>query len=188
MKKLFVLAIVLISGSVSLHALTPSCDIFQRNFEGWQKSNASQYAGDALLQQYLRSSQAVLEAWCGAQPASTSVRTQAVEEFVDAYRVQRFNDAPNPQVRLSMGLQMLALLGLTHELPEPMQNDRKLREAWIQDCQDSCFARTADTPDSTWQITWSMQVRNDLINNLRPAPGVESIKRMLWEAPTAVLN
>ena len=37
MKKLFVVAIFLVLGSVSLHALTPSCDIFRKNQEGWQK-------------------------------------------------------------------------------------------------------------------------------------------------------
>jgi hypothetical protein len=189
MKKQFVVVLFLVLGSVSLHALTPSCDIFRKNHEGWKNANVGQVSTDRTLQQYLRSSQAVYEAWCGAQPADSAVRTQAVDSFVEAYKAERFSEVANMQIRPAMGLEMLAVIGLTRELPEGMQTDRKLREAWIQDCQDACFAGAApNSQDARWQLTCGMQVRNDLIENLKPAPGVEAVKHMLWETPIAVLD
>lgn len=189
MKKLFVVAIFLVLGSVSLHALTPSCDIFRKNQEGWQKANLGQVSTDRVLQQYLRSSEAVYEAWCGAEPADSAVRSVAVDAFVEAYRAERFSEVSNTDVRPAMGLEMLALIGLTRALPEGLQTDRRLREAWIQDCQDACFAGAApNSQDARWQLTCGLQVRDDLMQNLRPAPGVEAVKHMLWETPIAVLN
>lgn len=189
MKKLYVLAMFLVLGSVSLHALTPSCDIFHKNQEGWQNANIGKVSTDSVLQQYLRSSQAVYEAWCGTQPADSAVRSQAVDTFVEAYRAERFSEVSNVEIRPAMGLEMLALIGLTRELPEGMQSDHALREAWIQDCQDACFAGAApNAQDARWQLTCGMQVRNDLMENLKPAPGVEAVKHMLWETPTSVLD
>ena len=189
MKKLFVLAMFLVLGSASLHALTPSCDIFRKNHEGWKKAEVGQMSTDRNLQEYLRSSEAVYKAWCGAQPADSAVRAQSIDTFVDAYRAERFSEISNMQIRPAMGLEMLALIGLTHELPDELQSDRKLREAWIQDCQDACFAGvSADSQDAHWQLTRGMQVRDDLMENLKPAPGAEAVKHMLWETPIAVLD
>lgn len=189
MRKLFVVAMFLVLGSVSLHALTPSCDIFHKNHEGWQNAKIGELSTDSVLQQYLRSSQAVYEAWCEAQPADSAVRAQVVDTFVEAYRAERFSEVFNVEVRPAMGLEMLALIGLTRELPEGLQSDHRLREAWIQDCQDACFAGAApNAQDARGQLTCGIQVRNDLMDNLKPAPGVEAVKHMLWETPIAVLN
>ncbi|HVJ09342.1 MAG TPA: hypothetical protein VM554_13255 [Acidisarcina sp.] len=189
MRKLLVLTVFLIMGSLSLHALTPSCDIFRKNNEGWTNANIGSVTTDSVLQQYLRSSQAVYEAWCGAEPADSAVRAQAVDTFVEAYRAERFSEVSNMEIRPSMGLAMLALIGLTRELPDGLQRDRRLREAWIQDCQDACFGGAGPTAqDARWQLTCGMQVRNDLMENLKPSPGVEAVKHMLWETPIAVLN
>jgi hypothetical protein len=189
MRKLFVIAMFLVLGSVSMQALTASCDILSKNQEGWKKASLGQISTDRNLQEYLRSSEAVYEAWCGAEPADSAVRSEAIDRFVAAYRTERFSEVSNMQVRPAMGLEMLALIGLTRSLPEGLQTDRNLREAWIQDCQDACFAGAApNAQDARWQLTCGMQVRDDLIENLKPAPGVEAVKHMLWETPIAVLD
>jgi hypothetical protein len=186
MKKLFVLALFLVLGSASLHALTPSCDIFHKNHEGWKNAGIGQMSTDRNLQQYLRSTEAVYKAWCGVEPADSAVRAKSIDAYVDAYRAERFSEISNMQIRSTMGLEMLALIGLTRELPDGLQSDRKLREAWIQDCQDACFAPTSQ--DAHWQLIRGLQVRDDLMDNLKPAPGTEAVKHMLWETPIAVLD
>ncbi len=188
MKKI-IIAAILVVGSASLHALTPSCDILHKNHEGWKKANIGQVSADRNLQQYIRSSEAVYEAWCTAEPADSAVRTQAIDSFVDAYRAERFSDISNMEIRPSMGLEMLAAIGLTRALPEGLQTDRKLREAWIQDCQDACFSGAApNAQEARWQLTYGMQVRDDLMENLQPTPGAEAVKHMLWGTPIASLD
>lgn len=193
MRKALVIAVLMVVAAPALHALSPSCDVFQRTHQGWDKTRleqASQTSGEKLVRQYVAASQNVVQAFCGAQPADAGTRARASEAFVSAYAAVRFNNLAYPAFQTRMGLQMLSLIAMSHQVPERLQNDIVLREAWMQDCQDACFTvLTSDaTEDQRSLVRAERVVRDEVMDNLQTGPGIPAIKRMLWESSSASLN
>jgi hypothetical protein len=78
---------------------------------------------------------------------------------------------------------LLALLGLTHELPALMRSDAKFTEEWMNACSGSCFEIWFD-PKSPADVQY---VRNlfslviDLRHNLKKERASEPVIQMLYD-------
>jgi len=187
MKRLLTIAFILLLVSPALHALTTSCDMFQRSSPS---AKLDQVSFDRSTMQYQQASKNVYQTWCGSQPMDAASRAQAVDSFAAAYAAARFAEAPGIRIQQRMGLQMLAVIAMTHELPARLRSDVRLREAWMQDCQDSCFSHLNDegTFEDRTRAEYERVLRDEVLDHLQAAPGVVEIKRMLWDASTASAN
>jgi hypothetical protein len=82
------------------------------------------------------------------------------------------------------GLDLLALLGVTHHLPGPMAADPKFTQMWIEECRDICFTINSDLEHPAGQrfVIMQLQLRNDVFDHLKKEPASEPVLEMLWDA------
>jgi hypothetical protein len=176
--------------SPAVHALTASCDVFQSANSRTEKTKIEQVGFDKSATQYQQASLGLYQSWCSPQQFDAAHRAQAVDSFVAAYAVARLSEGSNVKFQPNMALHMLAVIAMTHELPARMRSDVRLREAWMQDCQNTCFSHLTENPTSEDRIRaqYERLLRDEVLDHLQAAPGVLDVKRMLWDASIASTN
>jgi hypothetical protein len=81
-------------------------------------------------------------------------------------------------------IDLLALMGITQELPAPMVDGPKFTKVWIEACNNTCFTINSDLTKPAGQryIIMQLRLRNDVLGNLKKEPASEPIVQMLQNA------
>ena len=85
---------------------------------------------------------------------------------------------------------LLALLGVTHEIPALMRSDPKFLSAWIEGCSNVCFDLSSDlnSPASGRYTLMQLWLRNDVLDNLKKEPAAEPVLKMLTDAKFTLVD
>jgi len=79
---------------------------------------------------------------------------------------------------------LLALMGITHQMPAPMVSDPKFTQMWMEACSETCFTIGSDMEKPMGQryIIMQLRLRNEVLDNLKKEPASEPVIQMLQDA------
>ena len=127
----------------------------------------------------------VYRLWCTPAHSSLSARMAAAEEMLKRWKaVWERDDSFNVEFHEISAIDLLYLLGLTHELPRQMASDSNFTKEWVEACTENCFTIWSVPGNSTQEHGLAMQLwlRNDVLDNLKREPTSEPVIKMLEEA------
>jgi hypothetical protein len=127
----------------------------------------------------------VYRLWCTPVHSSPSTRMAAVDKMVKKWKTVWERDDPfNAEFHETSAVDLLYLLGLTHQLPAQMVSDPQLTREWVEACADSCFT-IWEVPENRKQehtLAMELWLRNDVLDNLKQESASEPVIKMLQEA------
>jgi len=141
--------------------------------------------GTAKSRAYDVSFSEVYRVWCTPNKSTHTVKEKAVDAMVRAWKASWDEDEPyNSDFHETGAYDLLALIGLTHELPLQIAGDSEFRKAWVEDCAEHCFTIWS-VPENTVQehgLAMQLWLRNDVLDHLKREPASEPVIKMLEEA------
>jgi hypothetical protein len=154
-------------------------------FEPGTVGYASEKDSPAEERIYGESVRQVYRLWCTTAASTSEQRSAAADAMVAAWKRLSDRDMPyNAAFHESGYLDLLALLGLTHELPALMQTDEKFTSDWVKGCIGTCFDFYLDPekPSGHRFIVVIFRMVDDLRHNLKKEPASEPVLDMLYSA------
>ncbi|MGD0734339.1 MAG: hypothetical protein ABR976_04290 [Terracidiphilus sp.] len=154
------------------------------SFEGDKSDLEEEHAYNASGSRFYR-------LWCTASSATPQQKSDAANAMVVAWKRLWDRDDPfNAAFHEGGEFDLLALLGVTHDMPEPMRKDPKFTGRWIEGCSYVCFHLTADLNSSGGGRYTLMQLwlRNDVLDNLKKEPAAEPVITMLADAKFTLVD
>jgi hypothetical protein len=134
---------------------------------------------------YYKSVAEIYRLWCTPNASSTQAKLKAADSMADSWKLLWDEDEPYDTIFHEYGaIELLALMGITHQLPEPMVDDLKFTQMWMEECNNTCFTISSDMDDPAGQryIIMQLRLRNDVFDNLKKEPASEPVIQMLWDA------
>jgi hypothetical protein len=172
----------------NLHRRPPDFSVACRFFNStvdFPKSNAKAGNVGKEEQVYAENASRAFDLWCHASTATPEQKMNAADAMTVAWKRLWDRDNPfNAEFHEQGALDLLALLNLTHELPETMRKDPTFVGLWTHECAASCFDFwvNPDTPSGQRYIVSLFRVVNDLRHNLKREPASEPVWQMLEDA------
>jgi len=127
----------------------------------------------------------VYRAWCTAKESGPEAGKKSAEALVAAWRAVWERDNPtNASFYETSTPDLLALLALTHKLPDEMARDPAFTKEWVEACTGTCFTiwSVPENPAEEHDLAMRLWLRNDLLSNLKREPASEPVIEMLAEA------
>lgn len=127
----------------------------------------------------------VYRAWCTASRSGPEARKKSAEALVAAWKAVWERDNPtNASFYETSTSDLLALLALTHELPDEMVRDPAFTKKWVEACTGTCFTIWSVPTNRKEEHGVAMQLwlRNDVLDHLKEEPASEPVLKMLQEA------
>ncbi len=149
-----------------------------------EQQPAEERAYDASVAQVYR-------LWCTPNHGTIDERKAAVNEMVKRWKAVWERDDPyDAAFHETAAFDLLALLGITHELPPAMANDPQFVKKWIADCSYTCFHIGGDPGDQAddQYILMQLQLRNDVLDHLKKEPSSEPVLEMLLDAKFTLVD
>ena len=140
---------------------------------------------------YSASADRVYRLWCSPNVTTKQQRIDAADAMVVAWQQLWDRDEPfNAHFHETGSLDLLALLGVTHELPVLMRTDARFTNVWIENCSYVCFhldyaPGNAASGRFTLMQLW---LRNDVLDNLKNEPASVPISKMLADAKFTLVD
>jgi hypothetical protein len=129
--------------------------------------------------------------WCTSNHSTLEQKRTAADMMVKQWKVLWDRDEPfNAAFHEEGALELLELMGLTHELPALMRTDPSFTREWIESCSYVCFhlgydGKSADSGRNTLMQLW---LRNDVLDNLKKEPAAEPVFKMLEDAKFTLVD
>jgi hypothetical protein len=123
--------------------------------------------------------------WCKPNASSAQVKMNAADAMAASWKLLWDEGEPYNAVFHENGaIELLALMGITHQMPTPMVDDPKFTQMWIDGCNDTCFRISSDLekPAGQHYIIMQLRLRNDVFDHLKKEPASEPVLQMLWDA------
>jgi len=115
----------------------------------------------------------------------------AADEMAKRWKSVWVRDNPfNAAFHETSSIDLLYLLGLTHQLPAQMVSDPEFTKEWVERCSESCFT-IWDVPENRSQehtLAMELWLRNDVLDNLKQEPASEPVIKMLREAQYRLID
>lgn len=127
----------------------------------------------------------VYRLWCSPNSSHQEARSHAADAMAQTWKSFWDEDPPfNAEFHETGSFDLLALMGITHQLPEPMVQDPKFLAMWVEDCKNTCFTINTDLNDPKDQryVIMQLKLRNDVLDHLRKEPAAEPVIKMLEDA------
>jgi hypothetical protein len=140
---------------------------------------------------YTAGANRVYRLWCTANTSTPQQKSSAADEMAVAWKRLWDRDTPfNAAFHESGSFDLLALMGVTHELPAPMRTDANFTKDWIEDCSNACFRLDYDRASAASGRYTLMQLwlRNDVLDNLNKEPAGEPVFKMLMDAKFTLVD
>jgi hypothetical protein len=121
-------------------------------------------------------------AWCVPGKIDADDKLKAVDSMVAAWKLFWDEDPSyNAEFHEQGASDLLALMGITHELPKQMRDDPKFVLEWVDYCNRSCFTIWGDpaNPKDQAGILVQLQLWGDVLHRLKQEPATEPILDML---------
>ncbi len=134
---------------------------------------------------YSKSIAEVYRHWCEPNASSTQAKLKAADAMAASWKLLWDDDEQYDTIFHEYGaIELLALMGITHQLPAPMVDDLKFTQMWIEECNDTCFTISSDLAKPVGQhyIIMQLRLRNDVLDNLKKESASEPVIQMLWDA------
>ena len=142
--------------------------------------------GSVKLINYLKSVAEVYRLWCKPNASSVLLKMKAADAMAASWKLLWDDTEENYDTLFyeDGSIDLLALMGITHQLPGPMADDPKFTQMWIEACNNTCFTIGSDLTKPAGQHYTIMQLRlrNDVLDNLKKEPASEPIVQMLQDA------
>jgi hypothetical protein len=129
--------------------------------------------------------------WCTSNVGTPQEKSAAADAMVAAWKRLWDRETPDNAVFHEIGsFDLLALLGVTHELPALMRTDAKFTSDWIADCTYTCFHFGGDPADLAQgkYILMQLRLRNNVLDNLKKEPAAEPVIKMLEDAKFTLVD
>jgi len=134
---------------------------------------------------YSKSIAEVYRLWCKPNASSTQNKLKAADAMAASWKLLWDDDKQYDTIFHEDGaIELLALMGITHQLPAPMVDDPKFTQMWMEKCNDTCFTIRSDLtkPAGQHYIIMQLRLRNDVFDHLKKEPASEPVLQMLWSA------
>ena len=154
-----------------------------------------EYAGEKVIPEeersYTANANQVYRVWCSPNTSTPQEKNSAADAMVSAWKRLWDRDTPYNAAFHERGqFDLLALLGVTHEIPALMRSDPKFLSAWIEGCSNVCFDLSSDlnSPASGRYTLMQLWLRNDVLDNLKKEPAAEPVLKMLTDAKFTLVD
>ncbi len=88
------------------------------------------------------------EMWCSSTNHSPEEKLQAADAMAVAWKGLWDQENPwNASFHESGAFDLLILMGLTHQVPKPLKDDKEFLKLWIHECEASCFTISYSSAD-----------------------------------------
>ena len=154
-------------------------------FEPNKDDDPSNHEESAKARDYSKSIAEVYRLWCKPNASSAQAKMKAADTMAAAWKLFWDDDDPYDAVFHESGaIDLLALMGITRQIPAPMVSDPKFARMWMDACNDSCFTINNDMeiPAGRHFIIMQLRLRNDVLDNLKKEPASEPVIQMLQNA------
>jgi len=128
---------------------------------------------------------AAYKAWCTPGDHTAEEKAKGANEMAAAWKALWERKTPfNTTFHNSGPMDMLALLGITHELPPLMKTDSALTKEFAEGCEKSCFSLWLDPeePADQARLISVFRLYRDVQRNLKREPAAEPVQAMLKNA------
>jgi hypothetical protein len=140
---------------------------------------------------YTASAKQVYRLYCTTAVGTRQQKIAAADSMTVAWKRLWDRETPDNAVFHEIGsFDLLALLGVTHELPALMRTDAKFTSDWIADCSYTCFHFGGDPADLAQgkYILMQLRLRNNVLDNLKKEPAAEPVFKMLEDAKFTLVD
>jgi hypothetical protein len=134
---------------------------------------------------YAASVAQVYRLWCQPGVTTQAEKLKAADTMAAAWKRLSDRDTPyNAAFHESGYFDLLALIGVTHELPLLMKTEPQFTKDWVRGCSGTCFEFWVDpeAPSGEQYIVMIFRLVNDLRHNLKKEPASEPVLDMLYKA------
>ncbi len=159
------------------------------------KPGSFDYAWEKVIPEeertYSASANQVYRLWCTSGTSTPRQRSDAADAMAVAWKRLWDRDMPYNAAFHERGqFDLLALLGVTLELPALMRTDPKFTSEWIKGCSNVCFTISPNPNSQTsGHPTWmELGLRDDLLDNLKKEPAAEPVFKMLADAKFTLVD
>ena len=159
------------------------------------ESGGIDYAGEkeSLEEErtYTESTRQFYRLWCIPTAGTPKQKNDAADAMVVAWKRLWDRDLPyNAAFHETGSFDLLALMGITHELPAPMRTDVKFTGEWVENCSYVCFHIDYDPASARngRAVLMQLWLRNDVLDNLKKEPAAEPVFMMLAEAKFTLVD
>jgi len=153
-------------------------------FEIYKNDDSSNPVLSTKTRDYLKSFAEVYRLWCKPNSSAPQAKMKAVDAMAVDWKLL-WEDEGTDTIFFEQGAtDLLALMGITHQMPAPMVNDPKFTQMWMEACSETCFTISGDMEKPAGQryIIMQLRLRNDVLDNLKKEPASEPVLQMLGDA------
>jgi hypothetical protein len=153
-------------------------------FELYKNDDPNNPVMTTKTRDYLKSFAEVYRLWCKPNSSSLQIRMKAADAMAADWKLLWEDEKTDTIFFEQGGTDLLALMGITHQMPAPMVNDPKFTQMWMEACSETCFTLWGDLEKSAGQrdIIMTLRLRNDVLDNLKKEPASEPVLQMLRDA------
>jgi hypothetical protein len=158
-----------------------ACYLFEPN----KNDDSSKHWESAKARDYHKSTVEVYRLWCKPNASSAPVKMKAANAMAAAWKLLWDDDEAYDTIFHEFGaIELLALMGITHQMPAPMVDDPEFTQMWMEECNDTCFTINSDLtkPFGQRYIIMQLRLRNDVLDNLKREPASGPVIQMLRDA------
>jgi hypothetical protein len=155
-------------------------------FEIYKNDDPNNPVNTTKTRDYQKSFAEVYRLWCKPNSSALQTRIKAADAMAASWkRLWDDVDENYDTAFYEFGpIDLLALMGITHQLPAPMVDDPKFTQMWMEACKETCFTIGSDMekPGGQRYIIMQLRLRNDVLDNLKKEPASEQVIQMLQDA------
>jgi hypothetical protein len=153
-------------------------------FEIYKNDDPNNPVNTTKTRDYLKSFAEVYRLWCKPNSSTLQTRMKAADAMAADWKLLWDDEWTDTIFYLDGATDLLALMGITRQMPAPMVNDPKFTQMWMEACSETCFYITSDieTPSGQHYIIMQLRLRNDVLDHLKKEPASEPVIQMLQDA------
>jgi hypothetical protein len=144
------------------------------------------YKGSVKENNYYKSVAEVYRLWCKPNASSVLLKMKAADAMAASWKLlwDDVNEVYDTEFYEYGSIELLGIMGITHQIPAPMVDDPKFTQMWMEACNDTCFTIGSDLTKPMGQryIIMQLRLRNDVLENLKKEPASEPVVQMLQDA------
>jgi len=155
-------------------------------FEIYKNDDSRNPVLPTKTQNYRKSFAEVYRLWCKPNASNTQIKLKAADAMASSWKLLWDDvDESYDTAFYEFGpIDLLALMGITHQLPTPMVDNPKFTQIWMEACNGTCFTIGSNLtkPAGQHYIIMQLRLRNDVLDNLKKEPASEPVLHMLTDA------
>lgn len=127
----------------------------------------------------------VYQVWCSGKHSTPVEKKIVIDAMVERWKAVWDRPEPfNVEFHETASIDLLALMGLTHELPSQMAADPEFVRQWSDRCAQSCFTfwSVPRNPREEHGLAMLLWLRNDVLDHLKQESASGPVIAMLQDA------